>query len=125
MTRGKVRVSAIGNPGITGTITRFDVPDEIPVGDEIEIHVDGNLLDYSRIGAWSGVIAARGNGQKDHDICGGAGTEIGWGDPWPNPLQPWVNLKLGIMPDHDVDIEVRLYGNKKFWTSFDWDVWPE
>jgi len=58
-----VEAKAYGSPGITGEITRFDVPSEVPVGDEIKFKVDGNLYDPTRspLAPWNWVLEAKGN----------------------------------------------------------------
>jgi len=103
---------------ITGNITRFDVPSEIPVGDEISIRVDGDLRDLTRspLAIWNWVLAAKGNGQKDFAFGAGTGTVIG---------PEWApTLRLGTMPDVPVNIELRLYGNSSMWSTWDWSAWP-
>ncbi|GAI78668.1 unnamed protein product [marine sediment metagenome] len=103
---------------ISGEITRFDVPSEIPVGDEISFKVDGNLYDPTRspLAVWNWCLAAKGNGRKDYAFGAGTGTVIG------PEIAP--RLKLGIMPDVPVEVELRLYGNSSMWSTWDWSVWP-
>jgi len=71
--------------------------------------VDGDLYDYSRspTAHWNGAFTAEGNGQKDCETFDGLGTVIG-----PTTSR---TLKLGPMPDHVVDIEVKLWGNSSAW----------
>ena len=103
---------------ITGTITRFDVPSVIPVGSEIKFKVDGDCYDPTRspLAMWNWVLAAKGNGKRDFAFGAGTGTVIG------PEIAP--TLKLGIMPDIPVTIELRLYGNSSMWSTWDWSIWP-
>lgn len=114
-----VAAKAYGSPGITGEITRFDVPSEVPVGDEIKFKVDGNLYDPTRspLAIWNWVLVAKGNGKRDYAIGSGTGTVIG---------PEWApTLRLGTMPDAPVHIELRLYGNSSMWSIWHWDAWPD
>jgi hypothetical protein len=103
------RISAIGSPAYSGEFTRIDVPSEIPVGDDIVIRVDGYLTDYSKSSAdfWSGAFTAEGNGEKDYRVFRGTGKTIG-----PEGVQ---SLNLESMPNHSVDITLRLWGNEAYW----------
>ncbi len=105
---------------ITGSITRFDVPSEIPVGGAINIKVDGDLRDPTRspLAVWNWCLAAKCKvtGKKDYAFGAGTGTVIG------PEIAP--TLKLGTMPDVPVTIELRLYGNSSMWSTWDWSVWP-
>jgi len=115
-----VEAKEYGSPGITGEITRFDAPSEVPVGNEINFRVDGNLYDPTRspTAMWNWVLAAKGNGRRDYAVGSGLGTAIG---PEAAPT-----LRLGAMPNTPVTIELRLYGNSSWlstWTG--WDAWPD
>lgn len=104
------RISAIGSPGYTGEFYETTVPSEIPVGDSIVIRVDGEVIDLSKSAAdfWSGAFTAEGNGEKDCKVFRGTGKTIG-----PEGAQL---LSLGSMPNHSVDITLRLWGNEAYWS---------
>lgn len=107
---------------ITGTITKVEVPDEIPVGDEIVVKVNGDLYDPSAgaIDFWSGAFVAKSSeGERDVGLFRGNGSKIG-----PEWFAP-ISLHLGTMPNRSVSIEVRLYGNDAYWADWHWGVWPD
>ncbi|GAI41972.1 unnamed protein product [marine sediment metagenome] len=106
---------------ITGKITKVEIPSEIPVGDEIEVRVDGDLTDPTKHAAdfWCGVFAAKtSEGIKDFDKFTGNGSRIG-------PELPTPRLHLGIMPNRSVSIEVRLFGHDDYWEDWDWNTWSD
>jgi len=82
---------------------------EIESGVEIKVSADASLVDSSKswIDFWSGAMTVEGNGEKKCDRFSGSGSEIG--------PETALNVSLGLMPNRDVDIVVRLWGNDDYW----------
>lgn len=114
MARGKATARIAGISGWKDYITRLEINGknaretleaEVPVGDRIEIRLDGNL------GAgWSsihdqGCFTAQWGSERDFDQFKGKG---------PDPATKLDDL--GVMPDHDITIAIKLWGNH------DWDA---
>jgi len=105
----------IGISTIAGEFTRLDYPKSLEPGEDIEIKVDGNLvdLDKSWLDFWAGYFTAERVGYKDGQIFGGNGVAIG---------PEWTpTLHLGAMPSTSVSITVKLWANEDYWASWDWD----
>lgn len=109
----------IGASTITGKITRLKYPKSLEPGKDIEIKVDGNLVDLTKswYDFWAGCFTAERTGYRDHQVFGGNGTVIG--PDYPPGFPP--TLKLGPMPSTSVTIIVKLWANEDFWVSWDWD----
>ena len=105
----------IGTNTIAGEFTRLEYPKSLDQGQDIEIKVDGNLVDLTKswLDFWSGYFTAERVGYRDGQIFGGNGTVIG---------PEWAQtLRLGSMPSASVNIIVKMWANEDFWASFDWD----
>lgn len=100
---------------ITGEFTRLDYPKSLNPGEDIEIKVDGNLVDLSKswIDFWSGCFTAERPGVKATDRFSGNGTVIG---------PEWApTLHVGTMPSASVSIIVKIWANESYWADWDWD----
>ena len=105
----------IGTNTIAGEFTRLEYPKSLDLGKDIEIKVDGNLIDLTKrwVDFWAGYFTAERVGYRDGRIFGGNGTVIG---------PEWAaTLHLGKMPSASVNIIVKLWANEDYWSSFDWD----
>lgn len=108
----------IGASTIAGEL-RIDYPKSLDPGKDIEIKVDGNLVDLSKhwYDFWAGYFTAERAGYRDGRIFGGNGTVIG-----PDYLPGFPpTLRLGSMPSTSVNIIVKMWANEDYWSSFDWD----
>ena len=100
---------------IAGEFTRLEYPKSLNPGKDIEIKVDGNLVDLSKgiFDFWSGCFTAERTGVKDADRFSGNGTVIG---------PEWApTLHLGVMPSASVTITVKMWANESYWEEWDWD----
>ena len=105
----------IGISTIAGEFTRLDYPKSLDPGEDIEIKVDGNLVDLSKswLDFWQGCFTAECAGYKAKDQFFGAGTVIG--PAWA------LTLRLGSMPSSSITIIVKMWANDSYWAGWDWD----
>jgi len=105
----------IGANTIAGEFTRLEYPKSLDPGQDIEIKVDGNLVDLTKswLDFWQGCFTIEGAGRKDADRFSGTGTVIG---------PEWApTLRLGAMPSASVTITVKMWANDSVWAEWDWD----
>lgn len=105
----------IGVSTVAGEFTRLDYPKSLDPEKDIEIKVDGDLVDLSKsaIDFWAGCFTAERVGVKDASKFTGWGTVIG---------PEWApTLHLGIMPGTSITIIVKLWANDSYWAEWDWD----
>ena len=117
MTRGKI-VTIAGISGWKDYITKLEINGvdvrntleaEVPTGDRIEITVDGNLgSGWSRLHD-QGCFTAEWGSERDVLPFKGLGPDL-----------KKTMKDLGIMPDRDITITVKLWGNHDFDESWSW-----
>jgi len=109
----------IGANTIAGEFTLLKYPTSLDPGEDIEIKVDGNLVDLTKswLDFWSGYFTAERVGCRDGQIFGG-NVILFFLDYLPGSTP---TLKLGPMPSASVNIIVKMWANENFWASFDWD----
>lgn len=104
----------VSSPGITGVITKLEVPRKLKVGAKINVKLDGDLYnpDFGWYDFWAGCFTVERAGYRSYKIFGGNGEVIG---------PDWApTIGIGFMPSSPVTLTVKLWGNPDYWTFWDW-----
>ena len=116
MTMGKVSITGISGwkdyitrLELNGVDVRNTLEAEIPVGDELKVTVDGNLgTEWSKLHD-QGCFTAQWGSERDVSTFKGRGPDFA------------AKLdNLGVMPDYDITIAVKMWGNHDFNEPWTW-----
>ena len=124
--RGKnirnVKVTGSIQTGTDGWFERIEINDQnvmggevaqVPEGEGIELGLDGDLGPGWDFGDKGCFAAWSSEGVKANDTFQGTG---------PDPA--FTKLNMGRMPDHDIEIDVRLFGNTNRFAGWEWAAFP-